>query len=101
MIAIPSITRARPRLGVAINRKVGSAVRRNRVRRLIRETFRRGVALIPPADLVVVVRPEAVALALRGLDVLAGELLPALVRAGEQAVRGPRSSRGRGRGPAR
>lgn len=47
----------RPRLGVAATRKLGSAVRRNRAKRLVREIFRRNK---PAAgyDIVVVPRPE-------------------------------------------
>ncbi len=46
-----------PRLGVAATRKLGSAVRRNRAKRLARELFRRHK---PAAgyDIVVVPRPE-------------------------------------------
>jgi ribonuclease P protein component len=49
--------RERPRLGVAATRKLGSAVRRNRAKRLVREVFRRHK---PAAgyDIVVVPRPE-------------------------------------------
>jgi ribonuclease P protein component len=48
-----------PRLGMSVNRKVGNAVRRNRIRRLIRESFRLMQHDFPAGyDLVVVVRPH-------------------------------------------
>ena len=48
-----------PRLGMSVNRKVGTAVRRNRIRRLIRESFRLLQHDLPQGyDLVVVVRPH-------------------------------------------
>lgn len=49
-----------PRLGLAVSRKVGRAVVRNRVRRRLREIFRLHQNRIhPPCDLVVVARPAA------------------------------------------
>jgi len=45
------------RLGVAVTRKLGDAVRRNRAKRLVREVFRRNKA-VPGFDVVVVPRPE-------------------------------------------
>ena len=50
----------RPRLGVTASRKLGGAVVRNRVKRRIRECFRRCRDLLPPgADVVVIARRGA------------------------------------------
>jgi ribonuclease P protein component len=49
-----------PRLGLAVAlRATGGAVARNRIRRIIRESFRLHQGEIPPVDLVVSVRPAA------------------------------------------
>jgi ribonuclease P protein component len=48
-----------PRLGLSVSRKVGTAVRRNRIRRLLRESFRLMQHDFPRGyDLVLVVRPH-------------------------------------------
>lgn len=49
----------RPRLGLAVGRRVGIATRRNRVKRLVREAFRLARDAFPPGfDYVVSVRPH-------------------------------------------
>jgi ribonuclease P protein component len=66
LVAAQADAPARPsRLGLVVARKVGNAVRRNRVKRLCRECFRTCPNLVPPGiDLVVIARPGADALKL-------------------------------------
>lgn len=53
-----------PRLGISVGRKVGGAVTRNQVKRLLREAFWTLADDLPDShDFVVVARPEAAALA--------------------------------------
>jgi ribonuclease P protein component len=56
--AVPT-DHAHPRLGLSVPKRVGTAPRRNRIKRLLREAFRLMQHDFPrPYDLVIVVRPH-------------------------------------------
>jgi len=60
VFALPT-DRQLTRIGVTVSKKVGKAVERNRVKRLVREAFRRRKALFPAGlDLVFVAKRQAV-----------------------------------------
>ncbi len=46
----------RPRLGVVVTKRIGRAVKRNRVKRLLREFFRLHQGVMPPEDIVIVAK---------------------------------------------
>jgi ribonuclease P protein component len=64
-----------PRLGLAVTRRLGRAVSRNRVKRLLREFFRRHKELLPPRDLVIMAKTGAAALSYRQVEEELGRVL--------------------------
>jgi ribonuclease P protein component len=79
LYTFPNPSSERPRLGVSVSRKVGGAVERNRVKRLLREAFAQAEpGLGAGQDMVVVARPPARELVeregLAGVDASLSEL---------------------------
>jgi ribonuclease P protein component len=83
LYVFPRAQEGPPRLGLSVSRKVGGAVERNRVKRLVREAFARESGVLPPGvDAVVVARHDARALAEReGLEGVRSALAALIVRA--------------------
>jgi ribonuclease P protein component len=73
-----------PRLGLSVSRKVGGAVDRNKVKRLLREAFRAEASRLPgDVDVVIVARPDALELVEReGLAGVQAAVAELVARAG-------------------
>lgn len=102
LYVFPRAEEAPPRLGLSVSRKVGGAVERNRVKRLLREAFVLESERLPAGtDAVVVARREARALAereglsgvRRALSELVERAAPARPGSGVDGARRPRDDR--------
>jgi ribonuclease P protein component len=83
LYGFPRSSEGEPRLGLSVSRRVGGAVERNHVKRLLREAFEQELARLPEGhDIVIVARPEAKAVAesqgLEGIRIALVELLEQL-----------------------
>jgi ribonuclease P protein component len=101
LYTFPNAATDRPRLGLSVSRKVGGAVERNRVKRLLREAFAQlEDGLQPGQDVVVVARPSSAELVeregLAGVDLALRELIAKAGLRGPKAEGEGESSRGQG-----
>jgi ribonuclease P protein component len=89
LYTFPNASTERPRLGLSVSRKVGGAVERNKVKRLLREAFSHAEnELLTGQDVVVVARPAAGELAEReGLAGMDASLAELIAKAGLHASR--------------
>ena len=70
-VTLAPMAAGRPRLGLVVTKRLGKAVLRNRMKRLLREFFRRHQTGLPAADLVIMAKKGAAAL---GYEQVAAEL---------------------------
>ena len=81
-VTLAPMAEGQPRLGLVATRRLGKAVRRNRVKRLLREFFRRHQTGLPAFDLVIMAKKGAAALEYHQVEEELGRLL--FSRAGQK-----------------
>ncbi|OHE22883.1 MAG: ribonuclease P protein component [Syntrophobacterales bacterium RIFOXYC2_FULL_60_23] len=74
-VTLAPMAEGQPRLGLVATRRLGKAVRRNRVKRLLREFFRRHRTTLPAFDLVIMAKKGAAALEYHQVEEELGRLL--------------------------
>ena len=87
VVALKDVSSIQPRMGCAVSKRVGNSVIRSRVRRLIRESFRRLQDRLSAVDFVVIAKPQAAQGARDGLKAVSEDLVPALLKANAVALR--------------
>lgn len=74
-VTLAPMAEGHPRLGLVATRRLGKAVQRNRVKRLLREFFRRHQTGLPAFDLVIMAKKGASALEYHQVEEELGRLL--------------------------
>ncbi len=74
-VTLAPMAEGHPRLGLVATRRMGKAVQRNRVKRLLREFFRRHQPGLPAFDLVIMAKKGAAALEYHQVEEELGRLL--------------------------
>ena len=74
-VTLAPMAEGHPRLGLVATRRLGKAVQRNRIKRLLREFFRRHQTGLPAFDLVIMAKKGAAALEYHQVEEELGRLL--------------------------